>query len=164
MGSLLLQHKRSAKSLVSMQVMGLGTGARESGKDFWHWKMMLEMIMVMQVMMRRGLFVSGEAGGPLAIPSAPLAQLLTHLPGKRVLLGPARVSLTSVQQPPRGAFSVAWPYTLSLSLSHTHTHTHTTHTHPPTHIHIHTPTHPHTPTHTHTHTHTHTPHPPCQMS
>ena len=52
--------------------------------------------MVMQVMMRRGLFVSGEAGGPLAIPSAPLAQLLTHLPGKRVLLGPARVSLTSV--------------------------------------------------------------------
>lgn len=78
MGSLLLQHKRSAKSLVSMQVMGLGTGARESGKDFWHWKMMLEMIMVMQVMMRRGLFVSGEAGGPLAIPCAPLTQLLTH--------------------------------------------------------------------------------------
>ena len=109
-----------AKSLVSIQVMGLGTGARESGKDFCHWKMMLEMMaMVMQVMMIRGLFVPGEAGGPPAIPSAPLAQLLTHSLGRGSCLAQPMSPLLQYKQPPGSAFSVAWPYT------HTHTHTHT---------------------------------------
>lgn len=105
-----------AKSLVSIQVMGLGTGARESGKDFCHWKMMLEMMaMVMQVMMIRGVFVPGEAGGPPAIPSAPLAQLLTHSLGRGSCLAQPMSPLLQYKQPPGSAFSVAWPYT------HTHT-------------------------------------------
>ena len=122
MGSLLLQHKRSAKSLVSIQVMGLGTGARESGKDFCHWKMMLEMMaMVMQVMMIRGLFVPGEAGGPPAIPSAPLAQLLTHSLGRGSCLAqPVSPLLHSVQAASRRCFLSG----LAIH-SHTHTHTHT---------------------------------------
>ena len=106
-----------AKSLVSIQVMGLGTGARESGKDFCHWKMMLEMMaMVMQVMMIRGVFVPGEAGGPPAIPSAPLAQLLTHSLGRGSCLAqPVSPLLHSVQAASRRCF-------LSGLAIHTHTH------------------------------------------
>ena len=130
MGSLLLQHKRSAKSLVSIQVMGLGTGARESGKDFCHWKMMLEMMaMVMQVMMIRGLFVPGEAGGPPAIPSAPLAQLLTHSLGRGSCLAqPVSPLLHSVQAASRRCF-------LSGLVIHSHTHRHTDR-HTDTHAHV----------------------------
>ena len=102
--------------------MGLGTGARESGKDFCHWKMMLEMMaMVMQVMMIRGLFVPGEAGGPPAIPSAPLAQLLTHSLGRGSCLAqPVSPLLHSVQAASRRYFLSG----LAIH-SHTHTHTHT---------------------------------------
>ena len=51
MGSLLLQPKRSVMSLVSIQMLSLGTGALESGKDVSEQNMKLTRIMVMKMVM-----------------------------------------------------------------------------------------------------------------
>ena len=48
---MLLQPKRSVMSLVSIQMLRLGTGALESGKDFSEQNMKLTRIMVMKMVM-----------------------------------------------------------------------------------------------------------------
>ena len=119
MGSLLLQHKRSCK----VSCLHSGDGFRDWSSRIREGFLPLEN--------DAGDDGNGDAGDddtgvvcswggrrPSCHPQCSPRSASYSLPGKRVLLGPARVSLTSVQAASRKCF-------LSDLAIHTHTHTHT---------------------------------------